>query len=145
MRSLRPCSAPGGRFNLRAGLQYTIYTKFDGAGTNYDGLGQWRTMENGVAVDPSGAIVGTDASNGPMPNAVALASALAASPEVQACYARQVFRFDVGRLETDADGCSIAQATTAYQAKNLDLRELLVALATSPAFATRTVAPPGGP
>ena len=29
----------GGRFNLRAGLQYTIYTKFDGASTNYDGLG----------------------------------------------------------------------------------------------------------
>jgi hypothetical protein len=30
----------GGRFNLRAGMQYTIYTKFDGAGTNYDGLGR---------------------------------------------------------------------------------------------------------
>jgi Protein of unknown function (DUF1592)/Protein of unknown function (DUF1588)/Protein of unknown function (DUF1595)/Protein of unknown function (DUF1585)/Protein of unknown function (DUF1587) len=112
---------------------------------NYDGLGQWRTTENGVAVDPSGAIVGTDASNGPQANAVALAGALAASPEVQQCYARQVFRFDVGRLDTDADGCSIAQATTAYTAKNLDLRELLVALATSPAFATRTAQAPGGP
>jgi len=112
---------------------------------SYDGLGQWRTMENGAAVDPSGAIVGTDASDGPMANAVALATALAASPEVQACYARQVFRFDVGRLETDADGCSLAQATTAYQAKNLDLRELLVALATSPAFRARTATPPGGP
>ncbi|MBV8978213.1 MAG: cytochrome C [Alphaproteobacteria bacterium] len=30
----------GGRFNLRAGLQYTIYTKFDGAATNYDGSGR---------------------------------------------------------------------------------------------------------
>jgi len=28
-----------GRFNLRVGLQYTIYTRFDGATTNYDGLG----------------------------------------------------------------------------------------------------------
>jgi hypothetical protein len=110
---------------------------------NYDGLGQWRTMENGVAVDPSGAIVGTQASNGPMPNAVALATALAASSEVQECFARQVFRFDVGRLETDADGCSIAQAVTAYSGKSLDLRELLVALASSPAFAARTAAPVG--
>jgi hypothetical protein len=112
---------------------------------NYDGLGQWRTMENGVAVDPSGAIVGTQSSNGAMPNAVALAGALAASPEVQECFARQVFRYDVGRLETDADGCSIAQAVTAYAGKNLDLRELIVALATSPAFTTRTAATPGGP
>jgi hypothetical protein len=112
---------------------------------NYDGLGQWRTMENGVAVDPSGAIVGTQSSNGPMANAVALAGALAASPEVHECFARQVFRYDVGRVETDADGCSIAQAMTAYSGKNLDLRELLVALATSPAFTTRTAAAPAGP
>jgi hypothetical protein len=112
---------------------------------SYDGLGQWRTMENGVAVDSSGAIVGTQSSDGALPNAVALAAALARSPEVQACFARQVFRFDVGRLDTDADGCSIAQATQAYTAKNLDLRELLVALAATPAFAARTAATPGGP
>ena len=30
----------GGRFNLRIGLQYTVYTKFDGAASNYDGLGR---------------------------------------------------------------------------------------------------------
>jgi hypothetical protein len=112
---------------------------------SYDGLGQWRTMENGVAVDSSGAIVGTQASDGPMANAVALAAALAASPEVHECFARQVFRYDVGRLETDADGCSIGKALDAYTAKNLDLRELLVALATSPAFTTRTAAAPAGP
>jgi hypothetical protein len=112
---------------------------------NYDGLGQWRTMENGVTVDSSGAIVGTQASNAPMTSAVALAGALAASPEVQACFARQVFRFDVGRMDTAADACSIAQATKTYSDKNLDLRELLVALATSPAFVARTAAAPGGP
>lgn len=28
-----------GRFNMRVGLQYIAYTKFDGAGSNYDGLG----------------------------------------------------------------------------------------------------------
>jgi hypothetical protein len=124
------------------------HSTFDSMGytfESYDGLGQWRTMENGVAVDPTGAIVGTQASNGPMANAVALAGALAASPEVHACFARQVFRFDVGRLETDADACSIAAGVAAYSGKNLDLRELLVALATSPAFTTRTAAAPAGP
>jgi hypothetical protein len=29
----------GDRFNVRVGAQYTLYGKFDGAGTNYDGLG----------------------------------------------------------------------------------------------------------
>ena len=32
-------SALGPRANVRIGLQYTIYTKFNGAATNYDGLG----------------------------------------------------------------------------------------------------------
>lgn len=36
----RDMSVLGGRFNLRVGLQYTLYAKFDGAGTNYDGFGR---------------------------------------------------------------------------------------------------------
>jgi hypothetical protein len=124
------------------------HNQFDPMGMtfeNYDGLGQWRVQENGVTVDPSGAIVGTQASDAPMANAVALAGALAASPEVAACFARQVFRFDLGRMDTDADACALAGATKAYSDNNLDLRELLVALATSPSFAARAAAAPGGP
>lgn len=30
----------GPRFNLRVGIQYTLYAKFDGASSNYDGLGR---------------------------------------------------------------------------------------------------------
>jgi len=30
----------GGRLNLRVGVQYTIYMRFNGAGTNYDGNGR---------------------------------------------------------------------------------------------------------
>ena len=29
----------GGHLNLRLGVQYFLYTRFDGAGTNYDGAG----------------------------------------------------------------------------------------------------------
>jgi hypothetical protein len=112
---------------------------------NYDGIGQWRTQENGVDVDPSGALVGAGASDRPVTNAVDLATALAESPAVKECFARQVFRYDVGRLETEADACAIADVTKTYTGKNLDLRELLVALATSPSFGTRAAAAPGGP
>lgn len=111
----------------------------------YDAIGQYRTQENGTPVDASGALVGAGASDGPVTGGVALAQALAASPTVHECFARQVFRYDVGRVETAADACALADVTKAYAGKNLDLRELLVALATSPAFATRTAMTPGGP
>jgi hypothetical protein len=29
----------GPRFNMRVGIQYTVYTRFDGARSNYDGAG----------------------------------------------------------------------------------------------------------
>jgi hypothetical protein len=111
----------------------------------YDAIGQHRTQENGVTVDESGGIVGAGASDGPVTGGVALAKALAGSPAVHACFARQVFRNELGRVETDADACALSAATAAFTGKNLDLRELLVALATSPAFTTRTATPPGGP
>ena len=43
-------SVLGGRFNLRAGLQYTVYTKFNGAGTNYDGLGHDASDNNTLRI-----------------------------------------------------------------------------------------------
>jgi hypothetical protein len=112
---------------------------------SYDGLGQYRTTENGLPVDSSGAIVGSGDSDKPVANAVQLAQTLAGSAQVHECFARQVFRFDLGRTETDADACTIAQVTKAYSDKQLDLRELLVSIATSPAFSTRTATAPGGP
>ena len=112
---------------------------------NYDGIGRYRTTENGAAVDASGGIVGAGAADGPVTGGVALAKALAGSAEAQACFARQVFRFDLGRTRRRADACTLADATKTFTEKNLDLRELLVALAMSPAFTTRTATAPGGP
>jgi len=39
-----------GRFNLRVGLQYFVYTKFDGAGTNYDGTGRNASDNNTLRI-----------------------------------------------------------------------------------------------
>jgi hypothetical protein len=123
------------------------HTHFDPMGyvfENYDAIGAWRSQENGVPVDSSGAIVGTQMSDGPMANAVQMAKALAASPEVHACFTRQVFRFDVGRTEGAADECAIQQITKAFTDGKLDLRELLVAIASSPSYTAR-LASMGGP
>ena len=40
----------GPRFNVRVGVQYTIYARFDGAGTNYDGAGAKASDNNTVRV-----------------------------------------------------------------------------------------------
>jgi hypothetical protein len=41
-------SALGTRFNIRAGLQYTVYTKFNGASSNYNGLGRSASDNNAL-------------------------------------------------------------------------------------------------
>ena len=40
----------GPRFNLRVGLQYTLYTKFDGASKNYDGTGRNASDNNTLRI-----------------------------------------------------------------------------------------------
>ena len=40
----------GPRFNMRVGLQYTLYTKFDGAGKNYDGTGRDASDNNTLRI-----------------------------------------------------------------------------------------------
>jgi hypothetical protein len=105
---------------------------------NYDGLGVFRTKENGYDIDSSGAIVGTQSSDKTVANAIELTHALASSSEVQVCFDRQLFRSTFGRDSTVADECSLRDSTQAYQAKQLDTRELLISLLKSQTFAKRS-------
>lgn len=106
---------------------------------SYDAVGAYRTQENGIPIDSSGGIVGTPSSDAKFGNAIDMVKALAVSPDVHECFARQVYRFSIGRIETDTDQCAIQAYTRAFTDKGFDLRELLVAVASSPAFAVRTV------
>ena len=40
----------GPRFNMRVGVQYTLYTRFDGARTNFDGSGRNASDNNTLRV-----------------------------------------------------------------------------------------------
>lgn len=112
---------------------------------NYDAVGAFRTEENGVPVDSTGAIVGTAASDQPIATAVAMAKALAASPDVYECFTRQAFRFEVGRQELPGDQCAVRQHTRAFTDSGLDLRELLISIVASPAFGNRIIPQKVGP
>jgi hypothetical protein len=107
----------------------------------YDGLGQFRSQENGAPVDTSGALVGggADHSDLQLASAVALGPALADSAEVHACAATQLLRYLQGRADQGYDRCALAGATRKFQEQGLDARALFLALVASSSTTTRTV------
>jgi hypothetical protein len=105
---------------------------------NYDGIGQFRTTDQSLPVDASGQIP----LNGDMqtfPNAVALTTMLASSPDVQSCFARQWTRYALNRWDTSADLASVQGAAKAFQSTG-NMRDLIAAVATSRTFRYRTPA-----
>ena len=104
---------------------------------NYDGIGAYRTIDNGLPVDAR-ATVTLDGQPRTVNDARGLVAALAASDEVQTCFTRQWFRYGLGRLDTDQDLASINAAATRFKSSMRDIREMVVALATSRTFRYRT-------
>ncbi len=116
---------------------------FDPAGMtfeHYDGVGAYRTMDGGEPVDSS-ATLQLDAGTVNVADAVELSRVLAQSEEVRACVARQWLRFVVQRPDTDADQPSLTVTQAITQGKDPDLRELMAAITTTPAFISRSPSP----
>jgi hypothetical protein len=105
---------------------------------HYDGIGQYRTTDQSLAVDSNGSIF-LDGQTQTFPDAIGLASLLAASPQAQACFATQWARYALNRWDTAADAASIQGATTSFQA-GLDIRTLIAGVATSRTFRYRAPA-----
>ena len=109
---------------------------------HYDGVGQWRDQQNGKDIDAVGEVVQTDDIDGEYDGALELASALAASTQVQECVSSQWFRFAYNRTVTQEDSCSVEQLNDAFRSSNFNLRALLVALTQTNAFLYRRVVEP---
>ncbi|MDX2053541.1 MAG: DUF1588 domain-containing protein [Polyangiaceae bacterium] len=107
----------------------------------YDGIGQYRTMENGKPVDDAGDLTATEDANGPFHGPSELGTRLAASAEVQRCMARQAFRYAMGYTETAAEVTALAPVLSDLKLANNNIRELFVLLAKSDQFVTRTANP----
>jgi len=118
----------------------------DGAGfgfENYDQLGRYRTEENGLPVDASGEMMATGepAVNGPYTGVLELSNRLAQSPRVERCLATNWYRYAMGRVETEADGCSLREVEQKFTASGGQFKELLVAVTLSEAFRYRPAIP----
>lgn len=104
---------------------------------HYDGIGAYRTMDDGLPVDAS-ATVSLDGRSIGVADARELLAALVTSDQAQSCFVRQWLRYALGRAETAADLASLETAQNVFTASMRNIRELLVAVATSRTFRYRT-------
>jgi hypothetical protein len=100
----------------------------------YDGMGAFRTTDQGVTVDSSGEVTSTRDIDGTYNGGPELAARLAGSAQVRDCAPTQWLRFMLGRRELAEDTCTIAALRDAFEASDGDLRELMVALTQTDAF-----------
>ncbi len=122
----------------------TCHERIDGVGfgfEQFDAAGRTRTTEAGMPVDHAGRITDLEGFGAgtslDFSTPAELGAALAASPAAEQCFARQWYRFARGFRETAAQRCAVRAATARLRAAGGDLRELMVAVVTSPDFVTR--------
>jgi len=120
----------------------TCHQAFDPIGfafENFDGIGRYRTTDNGQAVDSSGTL-DLGSATVKFKDAVELMPALATSDDVRSCMATQWTRYMLRREETKGDMASLDAVQKAFRDSSYDMRELLVAIVSSDAFTRRTPA-----
>jgi hypothetical protein len=105
---------------------------------HYDAIGVWRDQDGGKAVDATGEVV--DNAIGKFDGAIALSKALAKSPQVASCVAKQWFRFAFGKEEQDVDACTITNVEKTLQ-NGGSIKSLIVAMTTTPRFIGTKKAP----
>jgi len=98
----------------------------------FDGVGAYRTTDDGKTVDASGQLVTESTNNdGPFTDAASFAERLAGSAQAQACMRRELFRFMSWQNGEGTEARFLAEATTD------NMFEALVTFVRSDLFVTR--------
>jgi hypothetical protein len=100
---------------------------------HYDALGQWRELDQGLPIDATGDVTGSDVA-GPFDGAVELTQRLAQSQQVKDCLVQTWFRFALGRSVTPVDAENLALLQTAFADHSYKISELMLAITRAPAF-----------
>jgi hypothetical protein len=114
---------------------------------NYDATGAFITTENNTPVDSSGNFIQMSAANdisGTFTGTTDMITQLAASPQVDQCYALEQIRYALGRVESNSDACSAQQIYQTFSTNSFNLQQLLVAVVSSNSFMYRTPVNAGG-
>jgi hypothetical protein len=100
---------------------------------NYDAIGRFRRLEEGLPIDASGELIGTDV-DGSFAGPTDFIDLAARSDLVRECVAEHWTTFATGRAPGEADACSQETVFAQFQDSDYDIRALLVAIVTSDAF-----------
>jgi hypothetical protein len=114
----------------------SCHVLIDGLGfglENFDGIGKYRTTDNGAMVDASGRVNESDVDE-EYEGGVELAALLARSAQARDCVPTQWLRYALGREEAEDDTCSLVAVRQAFATSGGDMRELMVALTQTDAF-----------
>jgi len=117
----------------------SCHTLFDPMGNtfeHYDAIGAYRTQDNGLDVDASGALV-LDSGDKEVSDAVGLSAALGDSEEVLSCMTGNWFQFAIGRNSTDEESCKVTSLTRALRKAGGDIRRLQLTIVAMPDFQQR--------
>ncbi len=98
---------------------------------NFDGVGAYRTEENGAPIDARGELDGVPF-NGP----VGLGHAVRTHPALPACFVNRLSEYAVRRSLTPGDTGWVTDLTTKFADSAYRLRDLMRTIATSDAFYT---------
>jgi hypothetical protein len=105
---------------------------------NYNAAGHFQTTDDGLPVDASGTITGTDV-DGPFNGGIPLSDILSKSNVVHQCATQQWLRFALGRAPVSSEEPSLTALSKGFVESEGDVRALLEAIVTSPSFRTMLV------
>jgi hypothetical protein len=103
---------------------------------NYDGIGQYRSLDNGAAIDPSGVL--QDGTSFKTPQE--LAGLIAKDPALPRCVAQHLFTYGLGRAprsDSNFDSAVVDATTKSFSDAGQLLPKLIEALVKSDAFRKR--------
>ncbi len=103
---------------------------------HYDGLGRYRDLENGVAVDATGEIVQSGADSVPFNGLAELLSLLAEDEEVRGCFAEQYVEYTLGQKNWDGL-CSVNRIENVATMKGGSIKDYLRSVLEIPHFRMR--------
>jgi hypothetical protein len=123
-----------------AGCHRTLINPFGFPFERFDVVGRLRDLDNGNPIDTrADAFIGGEMVT--VNDANALVDALAASEAVHRCYAKHWVEFALGRKADTADAPLVERLTRA-SVRGTPVKELLLALVSSPSFRTRPIDAP---
>lgn len=101
-----------------------------------DGLGRFRTQENGLPVDSSGELSGADV-GGTFEGPAELSLLLARSKMLEACMVEHFFRFAQARPATPSDSCVVRDWGGKFGQSGGRIKDLVLNYVVHPSFANR--------